>query len=184
MALFLTLGIGDRLVLTDQKTGDVTLIEIDNARGARAGRVRLRTDAPRHVRIEREHLDDRVAGDKRALAESEPVAQALDGTVIGGDRVKIFESKKGNTVVFVEDPRTDDGGRATYKRTTYQKDGRVSRKGEAKGKLYFVLKDQVVIHGTDALAQGAQRMMPRGRELLSAAIARAIPGGPGSGGTS
>lgn len=100
-----------------------------------------------------------------------------------GDRVKIFTSKAGNTVVFVEDPRTEDGGRATYKKTVYQKDGRVSRKGEAKGKLYFVLKDQVVIHGTDALARGAARMMPRGQELLADAIRRAMPG-PTSGGVS
>jgi hypothetical protein len=94
-----------------------------------------------------------------------------------GDRVKIFESKKGNTVVFVEDPKTEGGGRATYKKTVYQNDGRVSRQGDAKGKLYFVLKDQVVIEGTDALAKGVQRMMPRGQQLLADAIARAIPGG-------
>jgi hypothetical protein len=96
----------------------------------------------------------------------------------GKDRIKIFTSKAGNTVVFVEDQ--DEAGKTQrYKRNSYSKDNKavVRRKGQAKGKLMFVLKDEVVIQGTDALAKGAQRMMPRGQELLTAAIRSALPGG-------
>jgi hypothetical protein len=90
-----------------------------------------------------------------------------------GDRVKIFTSKAGNTVVFVEDPRTEGGGRARYKRNT--KGGR--KKGDLKGKLYFVLKDRVVIQGTDALARGAERMGPRGAEILTEKLRGVLTGG-------
>lgn len=98
-----------------------------------------------------------------------------------GDRVKIFKSKAGNTVVFVEDPRNNDGSRARFKRDS-KKSGR--SKGDLKGKLYFVLKDEVVVHGTDALAQGVQRMGPRSAEILTQHLQRAFPGSgaPGSGG--
>lgn len=91
----------------------------------------------------------------------------------GKERIRIFKSKKGNTVVFVQDEKSEDGSHQRYKRAT--KSGR--QKGEIKGRLMFVLKDQVVIQGTDALAKGAQRMMPRGTELLNNAVARSFPGG-------
>ena len=90
-----------------------------------------------------------------------------------GDRVKIFTSKKGNTVVFVEDEANEDGSKKRYTRKT--KAGR--QKGDLKGQLMFVLKDEVVIHGTDALAIGAQRMQPRGAAILTEHLRRAFPGG-------
>ncbi|MEM6258029.1 MAG: hypothetical protein AAGI37_06910 [Planctomycetota bacterium] len=91
----------------------------------------------------------------------------------GEDRIKIFKSRKGNTVVFVENKRNEDGSKQRFKRAT--KAGR--QKGDLKGQLMFVLKDRVVIEGTDALAKGAQRMLPRGEQLMNAAIGRAFPGG-------
>lgn len=98
-----------------------------------------------------------------------------------GDRVKIFESRQGNTVVFVEEPANEDGSKAVYKR-----DGKRARKGQTKGKLMFVLKDQVVIHGTDALAQGVASMADRGAQILQAHLQRVFPGprndGPRNGG--
>lgn len=97
----------------------------------------------------------------------------------GKDRINIFMSKNDNLVVFVEDPRNDDGSKARFTRKT--KSGRV--KGDLKGRVMFVLKDKVIIVGTDALAKGAQRMIPRGQQLFGDAIERAIPGAFGGGGT-
>ncbi len=93
-----------------------------------------------------------------------------------GSRVKIFKSKAGNTVVFVEDPKTKEGKRSRFKRDT--KAGR--KAGDLKGKLMFVLKDEVTIQGTDALARGVQRMMPRAQDILSQRLAAALPGGGGA----
>ena len=78
------------------------------------------------------------------------------------DRIDIFTSKAGNTVVFLRDPKTEDGGNDRFKRNT--KAGR--KKGDLKGRLMFVLKDQVVIEGTDALAEGAENMRPRIAEIF------------------
>lgn len=86
-----------------------------------------------------------------------------------GERVRIFTSKQGNKVVFVEDERNEDGSRARYKRATKER-----VKGDVKGKLYFVLKDQVVIHGTDALAQGVREMDDRGVELYGKYLREAM----------
>ena len=94
-----------------------------------------------------------------------------------GDRVKIFTSKAGNTVVFVEEARGDNGAKPRYKRNS-----KGGAKGQLKGKLYFVLKDQVVIHGTNALAEGVERMGARGAEILTHHLVRAFPGGSASGG--
>lgn len=112
-----------------------------------------------------------------------PVAQNLNPSGVArytpkelfdqfGDRIRIFTSRRGNTVVFVEDERNEDGSRARYKRAA---GARV--RGDAKGKLYFVLKDQIVIQGTNALAEGAARMLPRGEKLIADAIAKSFPGG-------
>ena len=94
-----------------------------------------------------------------------------------GDRVKIFTSKRGNTVVFVEDEKNEDGSKSRYKQAVNRGKNKGRQKGDLKGELMFVLKDEVVIHGTDALAIGAQRMQPRGAEILTQHLRRAIPGG-------
>ncbi len=94
----------------------------------------------------------------------------------GKDRISIFTSKRGNTVVFVKDEKNEDGSNQRFKRAT--KAGR--RRGDLKGRLMFVLKDEVIIEGTDALAKGVQRMLPRGNELINDAVARSFPG-PGGG---
>lgn len=76
-------------------------------------------------------------------------------------RIKIFTSDAGNQVVFLENERTpgqpaDDGGRTP-------------------GRLLFVLKDQVVIQGTDALARTVESFgSDRGREILEGKIREAL----------
>jgi len=77
----------------------------------------------------------------------------------GRRRLKVFKSKAGNLVAFL--PDVDDAGKTQrFKRGTKgPRGGR--KKGDTKGKLLFVLKDQVVIQGTDALAQGAREMQTR-----------------------
>jgi hypothetical protein len=77
----------------------------------------------------------------------------------GGKLLSIFESRSGNLVAFL---RT--GG--TYKRTT--KNGR--QKGDVKGKLLFVLLNQVTVKGTDALARTAQDLTPRFTTLLEQSL--------------
>ncbi|MEM9414999.1 MAG: hypothetical protein AAGA29_05905 [Planctomycetota bacterium] len=56
----------------------------------------------------------------------------------GGTMLSIFKSKRGNLVAFLRDPK---GG-------TYTKG---KNKGRQRGKLLFVLKDEVQVEGTDAL---------------------------------
>ncbi|MEL7087612.1 MAG: hypothetical protein AAGL98_04100 [Planctomycetota bacterium] len=89
----------------------------------------------------------------------------------GRDRIQIFESKKGNTVVFVQDERNEDGSQSRFKRDS-KKSGR--SKGDLKGRLMFVLKDQVVIQGTDALAAGVRAMGDRASEILTAKVREAL----------
>ncbi|MEO0476692.1 MAG: hypothetical protein AAF085_12100 [Planctomycetota bacterium] len=98
----------------------------------------------------------------------------------GKNRISIFTSKKGNTVVFLKDPKTEDGRVARFKRNVFRGDGRVTRKGDLKGQIMFVLKDEVIIVGTDALAKGVLRMIPRGQQLLGDAIDSAITGPGGT----
>lgn len=88
-----------------------------------------------------------------------------------GDRVRIFNTKAGNTVVFVEDARNEDGSKARYQRDT--KAGRQA--GDLKGKLMFVLKDEVRIEGTDALARGVNAMTDRARAIFEQALRGALP---------
>ncbi|MEM6392512.1 MAG: hypothetical protein AAF797_07045 [Planctomycetota bacterium] len=77
-----------------------------------------------------------------------------------GKRLRIFRSKAGNLVVFGA-----EGGR--FKRG--------ARKGLAKGKLLFVLKDQVVIEGTDALAEGVMEFVEiRGPQIIDQWL-RSVP---------
>jgi len=89
----------------------------------------------------------------------------------GKDRIQIFTSKAGNTVVFVRDDKTDNGSLSRFKRDS-KKSGRV--KGDLKGKLMFVLKDEVVIHGTDALAQGVLSMGDRASQILTGKLQEAL----------
>jgi hypothetical protein len=85
----------------------------------------------------------------------------------GRRRVRIFKSKRGNLVVFLPD---EQGG--TFKRG--------AKKGMQRGRLLFVLKDEVEVQGTDALASAAQGQRDRIRQLLDAAVKRAVSGeGPG-----
>lgn len=77
----------------------------------------------------------------------------------GKKNIHIFTSKKGNKVVFAA-----TGGR--FKRRTQA--GRT--KGDLKGKLMFVLKDRVVIHGTDALARAAEDRRDRMTQIIDDAL--------------
>ncbi len=89
-------------------------------------------------------------------------------TPSGRRRLQVFKSKAGNLVAFL--PDADDAGKTQrFKRKTKGKSG-VRAKGDLKGKLLFVLKDQVVIQGTDALAQGAIEMTTRGTIILNTLI--------------
>lgn len=63
----------------------------------------------------------------------------------GGRLLRIFRSKRGNLVAVLM-----TGGR--FKRG--------SRKGQAKGRLMFLLRDETTIHGTDALAKSAEAVAP------------------------
>lgn len=70
---------------------------------------------------------------------------------------RVFRSKRGNLVAFLADAK---GGR-------YQ---RGSKKGQLRGKLLFVLKDQVTVQGTDALRKAVEKVQPRAAEIFNAAI--------------
>lgn len=83
----------------------------------------------------------------------------------GKRRVSIFTSKAGNLIAFLKDV-DDEGNTQRFKRNT--KGGR--KKGELKGKPIFVLKDQVIVQGTDALAEGASEMSTRGTIILNTRI--------------
>lgn len=89
-------------------------------------------------------------------------------TPTGGRALSIFESKQGNLVAFL---RT--GG--SFKRKT--KGGRA--KGDLKGKLLFVLKKEVTIKGTNALAEGVAEMRDRSRRIFNKTLAKIMPG-PGN----
>jgi hypothetical protein len=88
-------------------------------------------------------------------------------TPSGKRRLQIFTSKAGNLVAFLPDVDAD-GNTQRYKRDT--KGG--AKKGQAKGKLLFVLKDEVTIQGTDALAQGVRELSTRMRTILNTALQR------------
>ncbi len=77
MARFITATLGDRLVLTDERTGDQSLIDLE---GPRRGEVRLKLNLPEQVRFKHIKLDDRIGSDPRVASESEP-------TPLGSTRV-------------------------------------------------------------------------------------------------
>ena len=81
-----------------------------------------------------------------------------------GQSLRVFRSKKGNLVALLT-----TGG-------TYKRDTKAGRKaGDAKGKLLFVLKEEVTIRGTDALAQAAIEELDNSRDILNRQIEGAIP---------
>lgn len=85
----------------------------------------------------------------------------------GGDgRMSIFTSKAGNKVVVIhgEQRGTDDEGNAIIVHGRYK---RGKKKGQRRGKLMFVLKDEVVVEGSDALASGVNEMLTRGVEIVN-----------------
>lgn len=75
----------------------------------------------------------------------------------GKRRARFFYSKRGKLVVFLPDQR---GG-------TYTKG---KKKGQMRGDLLFVLKDEVVIHGTDALAKAFEDRRSESERILSNAL--------------
>ena len=77
----------------------------------------------------------------------------------GGKLLSIFRSKSGNLVAFLR-----AGGK--YKRAT--KAGR--RRGDLKGRLLFVLKYEVRVKGTDALAQAVRDKRRLLTDNLNAAL--------------
>lgn len=74
--LMLSLELGDRLVLTDEHTGAVTSIEFDDIRGTRRdgmpGKARLCIKAPKHIRITRELLDQRIQRERGVAVRQTP----------------------------------------------------------------------------------------------------------------
>ena len=77
--------------------------------------------------------------------------------------LRIFKSKKNNLVAFLPDAR---GG--TYKRG--------KNKGRLRGKLLFVLKDEVEVKGTDALPRAVEDRSERNQQLIQDASNRALGG--------
>lgn len=82
-------------------------------------------------------------------------------TPSGKRRLQIFTSKAGHLVAFLPDPATE-GKSSTY--------ARGKKKGLRRGKLLFVLKDEVTIRGTDALAQGVRELKTRMTVILNTAL--------------
>ena len=80
--LNLSLELGDRLVLTDLQTGDVTLIEIDRARGDKA---RLVIDAPTHIHIAHDDLDQRIEREQAATKRENNRAAELHQAMQPGE---------------------------------------------------------------------------------------------------
>jgi len=90
---------------------------------------------------------------------------AMDVKTSTGKRaLRIFKSKSGNMVAFLPDAK---GGRYT----------RGKNKGRQRGQLLFVLKDQVEVKGTDALANAVNDKVVRMAELLQSGLTGAIEGG-------
>ena len=81
----------------------------------------------------------------------------------GGTLLSIFRSKNGNLVAFLRDPK---GGTFT----------KGKNKGRQRGKLMFVLKDEVTIEGTDALAVAYENRASHIDGLFNRALEMAIAG--------
>lgn len=153
--------------LTFERTGFGSGTVGTTSRTARHARSILGPDTTNITPVNAKHLWIPIADNLNPSGVARFTPRALFDTY--GDRVKVFTSKQGNKVAFVEEERNDDGSRARYKRAT-----KTRTKGDAKGKLYFVLKDKVVIRGTDALAQGVREMSERGVELYGQYLREAI----------
>lgn len=91
-----------------------------------------------------------------------PSAAFEKQTESGKTRLQIFESKAGNLVAFLREP-------GKFKRG--------ARKGMQRGKLLFVLKDQVEVKGTDGLAKGVAAVAGEAQSIFNQAIESALPGG-------
>ncbi|MEM9109876.1 MAG: hypothetical protein AAGC72_07620 [Planctomycetota bacterium] len=95
----------------------------------------------------------------------------------GKPRLRVFKSKRGNTVAFLAD--ADHG---TFKRNSFGRNGDTTqrRKGDAKGKLLFVLKDEVTVKGTDALPTAYENQQGFIEQRIFQGLERAVT--PDSGG--
>ncbi|MCC6679866.1 MAG: hypothetical protein IT445_03090 [Phycisphaeraceae bacterium] len=102
--------------------------------------------------------------------------EAMELTSPTGKRLlRIFKSKAGNLVAFL--PQYQEASDLATRRQGGVRTGaryqRGKKKGMLKGKLLFVLKDQMVIQGTDALAQGVSEMAPRMTAIMNEHLERA-----------
>lgn len=106
-------------------------------------------------------------------------------TPTGKRALRIFKSKAGNLVAFLPGKLVEDKvgkrlGLVSGSGVTAVSDGRYTRgknKGRQKGKLLFVLKDQVEVKGTDALANAVNDKKGRMVELLQSGLNSALEGG-------
>ncbi|MEM7626573.1 MAG: hypothetical protein AAF333_13335 [Planctomycetota bacterium] len=161
---------GLRQDITHERTGPLSGTVGTTARTGDYARAVLGPDATTIRPRNAEKLWVPIADNLNASGVSRFTPRALFDT-FGEERIQIFTSRRGNTVVFVEDPRNADGSRARFKRASKK---RGLAKGELKGRLMFVLKDQVVIQGADALAEGVRAMGDRASQILTQRLREAL----------
>lgn len=103
-------------------------------------------------------------------ARLSPKAAMSLRTSTGKRALRIFTSRRGNLVAFLPGEVDKDGGFRAQK----GRYARGAKKGQQRGKLLFVLKDEVTVKGTDALVRGVKRTSARGQVILTSAVQAAF----------
>ena len=98
----------------------------------------------------------------------------------GGRLLRIFRSRKGNLVAFLPEFREASrlSDRSRIGAATGRRYARGANQGRTRGRLLFVLKDEVRVQGSDALAKAAQDRLDDLRESLRQLV-RSTLGGEG-----
>ena len=147
---------------------DVTHEQIDafagtvgtTARTAEYARAVLSPDATTIRPVNAKHLWVPIADNLNPSGVARYSPRALFDAF--GKRVRVFTSKAGNKVAIVG-PETSSDDDASGGSSTQQR-----------GRLMFVLKDQVIIQGTDALAREIAAKTDRYRDILTQAMQGAL----------
>lgn len=154
---------------------------LDGTPAARYARTQLGAETTTITPQRSKHLWIPIADNLNpsGLATTSP-RQAMEQRTVGGKRaLRIFKSKAGNLVAFLPEGRLASNTE-TRQQGLVLTGGRFSRgkkKGQAKGKLLFVLKDRVEVKGTDALARAVEDKSQEIADTVTRAIAGAFTAG-------
>lgn len=135
------------------------------ARTAPYARTILGPDAVTIKPVNAKHLWVPIADNltPSGLARMTPREAMSLRTPSGKRLLRIFKSKAGNLVAFLPEAyeASDINTRQRGSVRSGRRFKRGAKKGLERGRLLFVLKDEVVVQGSDALAQGVNEMRTR-----------------------